>query len=60
MVSKTKCAILITAIAGVVFSYISYLTLTPTPQDGILFGTVMAVIGLLAGVNVKEFFKQGG
>ena len=59
MVSKTKCLITITAILGVVVSYFSYLTLTPNPQDGILFGTVMAVIGMLAGINVKEFMKKG-
>ena len=58
--TKWKATLAIAGIAGVITAYALYLCLTPDPQDGILFGSVMAVIGLLAGVNVKEFVKTGG
>jgi hypothetical protein len=50
----TRCI----AIGFVALSYFGYLTLTPNPQDGILFGSVMGLIGLLAGVNINVF-KRG-
>jgi len=32
--------------------YIAYLALAPDPADGVLFGTVMAVIAALAGYDL--------
>lgn len=55
-----KLSVSIVGIIAVIVAYALYLTLTPTPQDGILFGTVMAVIGVLTGVNVPPMLKLIG
>ena len=59
-ISRGRCIVTVVGMLAVIAAYVSYLCLTPNPQDGVLFGSVMAVIGLLAGVNVKEFLPRKG
>ena len=44
----TRCV----SIAAIAVVYASYLVFSPNPEDGVVFGTVMAVIAGLAGYDL--------
>ena len=46
------------AIVAIVAAYGIYMAVNPT--DGVLFGSVMLIIGALAGLKMQEFKQNGG
>ena len=49
-----KCA----AMVAIPVTYAVYMVCTPEPQDGILFGSVMAVMAGLAGYDIGSKAKK--
>ena len=45
------------AIVAIVAAYGIYMAVNPT--DGVLFGSVMLIIGALAGLKMKEYGDNG-
>ena len=46
------------AIVAIVAAYGIYMAVNPT--DGVLFGSVMLIIGALAGLKMREYRNNGG